>query len=153
MLKLKLKVLQRKSRTPSAENAQSKDEIEREVALTMELRKLLSTFQSSKRDIIGYSDTIWTALLPLELIYLITDLYCSDDLETLRALAGVCKILYCYCRRHIYRTVIVSPRTETVNDSSFPERFARFVAQTPQILDYIQTLRCKTVAEEQSLTR
>lgn len=133
----------RKSRTPSPENVQfglSKQEMEREMALTAELRKTLSTFQSCKRD--ATSRLIWTMLLPVELIYLIIDTYYSDDLETLRALAGTCKVLYFYCRQYIHRTVVVSPHNSiVVNDPSFPERFARTVVQAPHILDHIQKFR------------
>ncbi|KAF8808757.1 hypothetical protein BYT27DRAFT_7255221 [Phlegmacium glaucopus] len=93
--------------------------------------QILPNPPSCKRDAIAHT-TIWTSLLPIELIYLITDIYFSDDLETLKAFAGTCKILSSYCRQYIYRTVIVSPRNaKVVNEPSFPERFARLVVQVP----------------------
>lgn len=143
-----LKIIRRSlgiTRTPSPEYdlpRLSREEIEREIVLTAELRKTLSDFQACKSDATAARSTQWTVLLPLELIYLIIDYY-SDDLETLRALAGTCRILSSYCRRYIYRTVIVGPRTTTVSndDPSFPERFARLLVQAPQILYHIQNLR------------
>lgn len=134
----------RKSRSPSPANVQvvlSNDEIERELALATELRNTLSKFQPRKR--VTTAHPIWTLLLPPELIYLIIDIYYSNDLETLKALAGTCKILSSYCQKHIYRTVIVGQCTATfaIKDSSYPERFARLVVQAPHILDHIQHLQ------------
>ena len=78
----------------------------------------------------------------LKLIYFIIDGYHSDDLKTLRALASTCKILSCYCRKHIYHTVIVGSGTDEVANKyvnlSLPERFATLVVQGPYILDHIQ---------------
>lgn len=133
----------RKSRSPSPENVWRRppqEEVEREMALTMELRNILSTFQHHKPNT-SARPILWSALLPLELIYLIIDLYYSDDsdLETLTALAGTCRILSSYCRKYIYRSVTVGTRTTTaINDISNPEKFARLVAQVPRILPHIQ---------------
>ena len=141
MLKILLGRKLRKNRTRSPENIQfslSAEETAREMALTAELRKILSNFQSCRWEVIA-RPTSWTTLIPLELIYHIIDLYYSDDLDTLRALSGTCKILSSYCRKYIYRTVIVNPNSAApIDDASFPERFARLVVQTPQILDHIQ---------------
>jgi hypothetical protein len=131
----------RKSRAPSPEHVQVGPSQE-ELTLTTELRNILSTFQPCSP--VTAHPTSWTLLLPPELIYLIIDLYYSDDseLETLRALACTCKILASYCRRYIYRTVNVAPRTATVvNNLSISERFARLVVQVPYILPHIQHLR------------
>ena len=130
----------RKSRAPSPEHVRVGPSQE-ELTLTTELRNILSTFQPCSR--LTAHPTSWTLLLPPELIYLIIDRYYSDDseLETLRALACTCKILASYCRRYIYRTVNVGPRTATVVHNTFiPERFARLVVQAPHILPHIQNL-------------
>ena len=71
--------------------------------------------------------------LPLDIIGEIVD-NLQDDLPALKAVALTCPSLLLLCRKYIFRTIMLSPRSRSMRS------FASLLDSNPRIVDYVRNL-------------
>ncbi|KAF9049067.1 hypothetical protein BJ165DRAFT_1593015, partial [Panaeolus papilionaceus] len=87
----------------------------------------------------GIQWTLWSSILPREIVFQIIDDEFHTDIPTLRNLSLTCRLIHLHARTHLLRHITElrcgTPRTSNI------KQFLRLLHQSPDILGLIQSLK------------